>query len=156
MSQEKHFPNGFTTWIETFYEIVSAIERERGHDSGPWSPRLIAINETQGTGGFYELAEDLTDKFEALHEGREWDGEFFDTVEEFIEEEFKQSDSPSMSEPDPTDPDHQDEEEETEYENHYECYRCAYTWTDVWTAMCDDDCPECGARHVSPHDSIEL
>ena len=22
--------------------------------------------------------------------------------------------------------------------------------------MCDDDCPDCGARHMSPHDSEDL
>lgn len=36
------------------------------------------------------------------------------------------------------------------FRNFYACYRCAHEWTDVWSATCDDDCPECGARHVSP------
>ena len=38
----------------------------------------------QGTGGMYELAEELTDEFEKLNADREWDGEFFDEIEEFI------------------------------------------------------------------------
>jgi hypothetical protein len=26
-------------------------------------------------------------------------------------------------------------------------------WADVWSAQCDDDCPHCGARHMSPYKS---
>ncbi|WP_162800440.1 hypothetical protein [Acidibrevibacterium fodinaquatile] len=37
--------------------------------------------------------------------------------------------------------------------NHYECDRCGRKWTDIWSAMCDDDCPSCGAQHVSPYRS---
>jgi hypothetical protein len=29
-------------------------------------------------------------------------------------------------------------------------------WTDQWSATCDDDCPHCGARHMSPFDSETL
>src|SRR3954447_19042058 len=29
-------------------------------------------------------------------------------------------------------------------------------WTDQWSATCDDDCPHCGARHMSPFDSERL
>lgn len=41
----------------------------------------------------------------------------------------------------------------TEFLNFYQCYRCGHEWTDVWSSMVDDDCPKCGARHVSPHKS---
>ena len=37
--------------------------------------------------------------------------------------------------------------------NFYICERCDSTWTDLWSAMCDDDCPHCGARHISPFKS---
>jgi len=40
--------------------------------------------------------------------------------------------------------------------NFYECVRCKRRWTDQWSSMCDDDCPHCGARHMSPCDSEEL
>lgn len=40
--------------------------------------------------------------------------------------------------------------------NHYQCERCGSKWTDEWSAMCDDDCPDCGARHMSPYDSDDL
>ena len=41
------------------------------------------------------------------------------------------------------------------FSNHYRCERCDGAWTDEWSSMCDDDCPICGARHMSPHDSDE-
>jgi predicted nucleic acid-binding Zn-ribbon protein len=42
------------------------------------------------------------------------------------------------------------------FRNHYECARCGRRWTDEWSCMCDDDCPHCGARHMSPYDSNDL
>jgi predicted nucleic acid-binding Zn-ribbon protein len=42
------------------------------------------------------------------------------------------------------------------FRNHYECARCGSHWTDEWSCMCDDDCPHCGARHMSPTDSDDL
>jgi hypothetical protein len=42
------------------------------------------------------------------------------------------------------------------YCNHYACARCGHEWSDEWSCMCDDDCPECDARHMSPGDSDEL
>lgn len=40
--------------------------------------------------------------------------------------------------------------------NFYRCARCKRIWTDQWSCMCDDDCPHCGARHMSPFDSENL
>ncbi len=40
--------------------------------------------------------------------------------------------------------------------NYYICERCDSTWTDDWSCMCDDDCPHCGARHMSPYKSDDL
>jgi len=40
--------------------------------------------------------------------------------------------------------------------NYYICERCDSTWTDPWSCMCDDDCPHCGARHMTPYKSDDL
>jgi DNA-directed RNA polymerase subunit RPC12/RpoP len=40
--------------------------------------------------------------------------------------------------------------------NYYECDDCHRKWTDAWTATCDDDCPHCGARHMSPYKSTDI
>jgi hypothetical protein len=40
--------------------------------------------------------------------------------------------------------------------NHYECERCERKWSDQWSCMCDDECPHCGARDMTPYESDEL
>lgn len=40
--------------------------------------------------------------------------------------------------------------------NVYRCDRCHQTWTDEWSCMCDDECPHCGCRNMSPFDSQDL
>lgn len=42
------------------------------------------------------------------------------------------------------------------YRNYYKCARCGHEWPGEWSCMCDDDCPRCGARHMSPHKSDDL
>jgi len=42
------------------------------------------------------------------------------------------------------------------FRNHYQCADCGCEWSDEWSCTCDDDCPECGARHMSPHKSDDL
>ena len=42
------------------------------------------------------------------------------------------------------------------FRNFYRCSRCGHEWTDVWSATCDDDCPSCGARHMSPYRSEDV
>ena len=42
------------------------------------------------------------------------------------------------------------------FRNYYLCERCDSPWQDEWSCMCDDDCPFCGARHMSPYKSDNL
>lgn len=42
------------------------------------------------------------------------------------------------------------------FRNHYRCAECGCKWADEWSCMCDDDCPHCGARHMSPLESDDL
>jgi NAD-dependent SIR2 family protein deacetylase len=42
------------------------------------------------------------------------------------------------------------------FRNHYRCVRCHRKWTDEWSCTCDDDCPHCGAPHMSPAASDDL
>jgi len=85
------FPNGFASWYETHHEVVSAITQSilLEEKEPEFKSKATTVSEEQGTGGLYELAEELTDKFEKLHEGREWDGEFFDEIEDFLQKELK-------------------------------------------------------------------
>lgn len=36
------------------------------------------------------------------------------------------------------------------FRNHYVCPRCDNRWADTWPCQVDDDCPQCGARHIPP------
>ena len=40
--------------------------------------------------------------------------------------------------------------------NFYRCARYRRRWTDEWSCMCDDECPHCGARDMTPIDSENL
>jgi hypothetical protein len=84
---KKYLPNGFTNWIETHHQVVEAItlNLEKDRYEGEVKRRYDA----QGRGGIWELAEELTDKFEKLNKNREWDGEYFDELEDFLTEELK-------------------------------------------------------------------
>lgn len=81
----KVLPNGFESWAETHHEVVAEITRQQSLcREGVVETRL----EQQGIGGLYELGIELTDKFEAIHEGRNWDWEWLETIERFLEEEL--------------------------------------------------------------------
>src|SRR4051794_24312218 len=40
--------------------------------------------------------------------------------------------------------------------NHYACPRCQYRWSDRWPGEVDNDCPQCGARHVDTYLTEEV
>ena len=42
------------------------------------------------------------------------------------------------------------------FRNYYRCPTCHRKWTDEWSATCDDDCPHCGERHISPYKSDDV
>ena len=44
----------------------------------------------------------------------------------------------------------------TYFINSYECPECECTWEDEWDCQVDDDCPQCGKRHISPYHSEDL
>jgi hypothetical protein len=46
-----------------------------------------------------------------------------------------------------------EDEGESTFRNYYRCASCGFEWIDVWRCQCDDDCPKCGARHMSPYKS---
>lgn len=42
------------------------------------------------------------------------------------------------------------------FHNFYRCPKCYCEWEDILPATCDDDCPDCGARHISPYKSEDV
>jgi hypothetical protein len=89
ISERMVFPNGFTSWMETNFEVVTYITEINNKTEGFGACPLL--EDAQASSGHYaivEMAKDLTDKFEKLHEGREWDGEYFETLQDFLYEEL--------------------------------------------------------------------
>ncbi len=39
------------------------------------------------------------------------------------------------------------------FNNHYRCSRCGHQWSFVWTDQRSDDCPNCGAKAMTPRTS---
>lgn len=79
---DSFFPNGFASWKDTHFEVVSfiAIQQERCVKDC----MIYDVQNAQGTGGIYKLADEWTSEFENENKGREWDGEFFDELEAFL------------------------------------------------------------------------
>ena len=44
----------------------------------------------------------------------------------------------------------------TWFRNYYKCAGCGGEWEDEWSSQVDDDCPHCGARHMSLYESEDL
>jgi hypothetical protein len=40
--------------------------------------------------------------------------------------------------------------------NFYRCEDCNRVWTDQWSCTCDDECPYCGFRDMTPFNSEDL
>ena len=82
-------PNGFVNWLETYYEVVGAIMLEISKDIPTGIVKEIL--DSQGSKGFYDFAEELTNKFEKEFEGYNWgtDAEFLEEIEKFLEKELK-------------------------------------------------------------------
>jgi hypothetical protein len=79
--------HGFRDWAETHHEIVCTIHALIDNDTIP--SRLQNILDTEGTGGLYDLGIDLTNDFENTYVGRVWDGDWIDTIIEFVNAKLK-------------------------------------------------------------------
>lgn len=72
-----YFPNGFDSWNATHFEIIMAIRPEYN------GTHSFIRHLCQGREGLYELAREMTDRFEREHEGRDWDGDMLNNVRDF-------------------------------------------------------------------------
>jgi hypothetical protein len=81
--EEKVFVNGFRSWMETFFEVTSYINGEVTLQDDCCEVVKAAMW-GQGYPSLYDLAEELTDEFEEINKGREWDGEFVDEINSFM------------------------------------------------------------------------
>jgi hypothetical protein len=79
--------HGFRDWAETHHEVVCTIHALIDNDTIP--SRLQNILDTEGTGGLYDLGIDLTNDFENTYVGRVWDGDWIDTIIDFVNEKLQ-------------------------------------------------------------------
>lgn len=85
--KQKTFPNGFTSWVETHHEVVSYITRQLNlGDYMTEGTKVRMAYDGKGVGGLYELAEYWTNEFEAENKDREWNGDFFEEIEVFLDQ----------------------------------------------------------------------
>lgn len=87
---EHEFPNGFNNWHETHYFISIHVDQTEEVEG----TLAFRRRERQGMGALWELAEELTNEFERLHEGRAWDGEWMDELEQWLISKNAQEKSP--------------------------------------------------------------
>jgi hypothetical protein len=79
----RDYPNGFNSWQKTHFEVVQFITiQEEG-----WTKPVTIIDRVRkddGLTGLYDMAKKWTDEFENEYRGKEWDGDYLDTLDSFL------------------------------------------------------------------------
>lgn len=91
------FPNGFTDWHETHYQVVEMIHMEMDKPDDALPPLLHRIQMDEGRGGLWELACQITNAFENKYQGITWgddDMDYSDTLLSFFSDYVAQVQSP--------------------------------------------------------------
>ncbi len=85
----KSFINGFDSWQESHFEIISEILSNLDQEKS----NVSQLYQNGGRGALYTLAENLTNQFEEENQGRAWDGEFFEEIEAFCRKNLENLDN---------------------------------------------------------------
>ena len=70
-------------WNETYFEITKVICKETEGEC--YVKKLVDIQESKGYGSLWDFAKRLTDKFQRDYKDIIWDGNYLDTLEQFLE-----------------------------------------------------------------------
>jgi hypothetical protein len=81
-AKKSSLPKGFRDWAETHHEVVCTIHALISNDTMPI--RLLDIIDKDGLAGLYDLGIDLTNEFCNTYENREWNGDWIDTIIDFV------------------------------------------------------------------------
>ena len=85
----KQFPNGLTSYLETYYEVVAKLSWMEAECTTFKSKIVDGIYESQGRKGLVDLAQDLTLKFEQQYAPTWFEiYDFYETIDKFLEEEL--------------------------------------------------------------------
>ncbi len=86
-SKKSSMPKGFREWAETHHEIVCTIHALIDNDTIP--QRIQNILDTEGFAGLYDLGIELTNEFCNTYENKEWDGDWIDTIIDFVNKKLQ-------------------------------------------------------------------
>jgi hypothetical protein len=87
LASKKVVKNGFREWAETHHEIVCTIHAMIDNETMPAG--LEKVIDKEGLGGLYDLGIDLTNEFCNTYVNHVWDGDWIDTIIEFINVKLK-------------------------------------------------------------------
>lgn len=83
------FPNGFESWQKTHFEVVEVLCFMRDLEPDMQPKNFTELVDQSATQELYDLALNLTNKYEAQSKGKERERSLFDEIEEFVWTEVK-------------------------------------------------------------------
>lgn len=81
-------PNGIVQFSETLHDIAGRAEYQLEEGSARDAKELEAAQREGGSFAVKELVRNWATEFEKRNEGRDWDGEYVDEIDEFIGEKI--------------------------------------------------------------------
>ena len=83
------FPNGFESWQKTHFEVVEVLCYMRDLEEGKQPRSFAEYVDRSATKELYDLALNLTNKYEAQTKDKKRERSLFDEIEEFVWHEVK-------------------------------------------------------------------
>jgi hypothetical protein len=83
------FPNGFESWQKTHFEVVEVLCYIRSLEEGKQPKSFTEMLDQSATDEMYQLALNLTNKFEEETKGRKRERFLFDEIEDFVWNEVR-------------------------------------------------------------------
>ena len=83
------FPNGFESWQRTHFEVVEVLCFIRDLEEDKKPKNFAEMVDRSATNEMYQLALDLTNKFEDQSRGKTRERSLFDEIEDFVWAEVK-------------------------------------------------------------------
>jgi len=87
------FPNGFESWQKTHFEVVEVLVYMRNLEEGKKPKGFYEALDQSAGDKMYNLALDLTNKYEEQTKGKERKRTLFDEIEDFVWSEVKSSEN---------------------------------------------------------------
>ncbi|RYY20520.1 MAG: hypothetical protein EOO04_19905 [Chitinophagaceae bacterium] len=81
------FPNGFESWQKTHFEVVEVLVYMRSLAEDKQPKGFTEALDQSATDDLYQLAIDLTNKYEEQSQGKVRTRTLFDDIEEFVHDE---------------------------------------------------------------------